>query len=69
MPRRGDRPAYFSQKERAKYDAWVTAPATDWMLFQHAERPFCEVKCRGMSFDDAVDKCPYSSGEKDADSL
>lgn len=32
----GDRPAYFSQKERAKYDAWV--------------------KCRGMSFDAAVDK-------------
>eukprot|EP00434_Breviolum_minutum_P009721 symbB.v1.2.008557.t3/scaffold511.1/size325556/4 len=32
----GDRPTYFKQKERAKYDAWV--------------------KCRGMSFDDAVDK-------------
>eukprot|EP00438_Fugacium_kawagutii_P031511 Skav207599 [mRNA] locus=scaffold2450:158929:160222:+ [translate_table: standard] len=32
----GERPAYFSQKERAKYDAWA--------------------KCRGMTFDDAVDK-------------
>lgn len=32
----GERPAYFQQKERAKYDAWV--------------------KCRGMSFDTAVDK-------------
>lgn len=69
----GDRPTYFKQKERAKYDAWVTASGmlivkvakrislslffkvTFWLL---QNVPHAEVKCRGMSFDDAVDKCP-----------